>query len=243
MWKLTVEGKSSICLFFGRLEIRRHGAQGALTKGAPMSTDFVPPRHALGMPRGSVRAILALMVVALVCALMLIPPRDDKPIPIPAYLLYLLFLVLGHYFAARGNARGQSGAWQGQPLKLPRGCVRLAILAALTATCVYRWYTDAEGFNAQWLASVEALKSAPLLPVVVLLAFFAGVLVRMVIGEQPAAWYQDMEAWVSLMAVILMGVATLIHLVINLSLPADLDPWLLEGILAGVVAFYFGERS
>ncbi|HYV37362.1 MAG TPA: hypothetical protein VE988_16760 [Gemmataceae bacterium] len=209
-----------------------------------MSTVPMPvPRHALGMPRGSVRAILALMVVALVCALMLIPPREDKPIVIPSYLLYLLFLVVGHYFAARGHARGEGNAWGSQPLNLPRGCIRLTILVALTATCIYRWTSDPEGFKAQWLASVKALEEAPLLPVIVLLGFFAGALLRMVIGDQPPPAWQDMEAWVSLIAVILMAASAMIHLVINLSLPENLDPWLLEGILSGVVAFYFGERS
>src|SRR5438067_1852574 len=140
-----------------------------------MSTSLEPmPRHALGLPAGSVRALLALMVVGLVCALMLIPPPHGTPIPIPAYLLYLLFLILGHYFAARGNTRGQSDAWNRQPLSLPRGCIRLLLLAALSATCIYRWITDQKGFEAQWLASVQALHEVPLLPVVILLTFFAG---------------------------------------------------------------------
>jgi hypothetical protein len=183
-----------------------------------------------------------MMVVGLVCALMLLPPRE-KPTPIPAYLLYLLFLVLGHYFAARGSTRGQSSAWSQQPLNLPRGSIRMLLLVSLSATCIYRYVTDQEGFQAQWLESVEALREAPLLPVVVLMGFFLGALLRMVIGQQPPAWFQDFEAWVSLMAVLLMAVATLIHLVINPSLTEDLHPAVWEAILSGIVAFYFGERS
>jgi hypothetical protein len=209
-----------------------------------MSTVPFPTRHALGWPQGSIRALLALIVAGLVCALMLIPPREaDKPTPIPAYLIYLLFLVLGHYFAARGSARGQSSAWSQQPLWLPRGCVRLLLLASLSATCIYRYTTDPDGFQAQWLESVEALKDAPMLPVVVLMGFFVGALVRMIVGQQPPAALQDMEAWLSLIAVLLMAVATMIHLVINPSLTENLNPSVWEGILAGVVAFYFGERS
>src|SRR5437899_301948 len=118
-----------------------------------MSTVPIPARHALGWPPGSVRALLALMVVGLVCALMLIP--RETPTPIPAFLLYLLFLILGHYFAARGGSRGQSSAWSQQPLNLPRGCVRLLLLLSLSATCIYRYWTDEAGFQDQWLASVE----------------------------------------------------------------------------------------
>ena len=54
-------------------------------------------RHALGMPEGSVRSILAILVVTLVCAVMLVPGRREL---VPPYLLYLMFLILGHFFAA-----------------------------------------------------------------------------------------------------------------------------------------------
>jgi hypothetical protein len=207
-----------------------------------MSSVPVTTRHALGWPQGSIRAILALMVVGLVCALMLIPARE-QPTPIPAYLIYLLFLVLGHYFAARGHARGQPDAWGRQPLWLPRGSIRLILLVSMTGTCIYRYGTDSAGFEAQWPESVDSLKEVPLLPAVVLMGFFIGVVVRTLIGQQPPAVFQDLEAWLSLIAVMLMAVAAMIHLVINPSLTEHLNPTVWEGILAGVVAFYFGERS
>jgi hypothetical protein len=208
-----------------------------------MST-AAPPRHALGWPPGSVRAMLALMVTLLVCALMLIPPRrPEEVIPIPTYLIYLLFLVLGHYFAARGHMRGQGSSWREQPLYLPRGCVRLILLASLIGTCVYRYVTDPVGFEKQLLASVESLQAFPMLPVVVLTGFFLGALVRMVIGHYPPAWFQDLEAWLSLIAVLMMSVATLIHLVIQPSLSGELNLSFWEAMLSAIVAFYFGERS
>ena len=110
----------------------------------------------------------------------------------------------------------------------------------------YKLYNDPEGFEAQWTASVESLKIVPMLPVVILCGFFVGTLLRMVIGKHPPAWFQDVAAWLSLIAVLLMSVATLIHLVINPSLDRDspllsLTEW--ECILSAVVAFYFGERS
>jgi hypothetical protein len=208
-----------------------------------MSSDAMP-RHALGMPPGSVRALLALMVVMLVCALMLIPPHDpNNPTPIPAYLLFLTFLILGHYFASRGNTRGQTDAWNRQPLNLPRGCIRLLLLASLTATTIYRFSSDPTGFEKQLDASVKSLGEMPILPVVLLASFFVGALLRMLIGQHPPAWFQDIEAWVSLIAVLLMAVATLIHLVIKPSLSQDLNLSVWECILSAVVAFYFGERS
>lgn len=207
-----------------------------------MST-MVAPRHALGWPAGSVRALLTLMVVGLVCALMFLPPHDAaKPTPIPAYLLYLMFLVLGHYFAARGNVRGQDDAIR-HPLWLPRGAIRLLLLVGLSATLIYRYTTHPDAFLAQWKASVMALEEVPLLPVVILTGFFLGAVLRMLIGQSTAAWWQDFEAWTALIAVILLSVATMIQLVINPSMTTELHLPILESITSGVVAFYFGERS
>jgi hypothetical protein len=208
-----------------------------------MSTAVEMRRHALGWPEGSIRALLAVMVVGLFCALLLIPPKDPAKPSIPAYLIYLVFLILGHYFAARGSRRGQDGAWHRQPLWLPRGCIRLLLLAALVGTVAYRFYTDSEGFQKQWEVSLRSLVNVPELPVVVLGSFFVGALLRMVIGHYPPPWFQDLEAWLSLIAVLLMTVATLIHLVIDPSLSEKLDLPVWEAILSGVVAFYFGERS
>jgi hypothetical protein len=200
------------------------------------------PRHALGWPPGSVRALLAIMVVGLVCALMLI--HQPTPVPIPAYLIYLMFLVIGHYFAARGSSRGDADSWNRQPLNLPRGCVRLLLLIALCATSIYKYVTDPDGFEKQWLESVTSLKDVPMLPIVILMGFFVGAVLRMLIGRHPPAWYQDLEAWVALISVLLMSVATLIHLVISPSLQAPiLSMPIWECILSAVVAFYFGARS
>ena len=61
------------------------------------------PRQPLGLPEGSVRALLALMVFGTIWALLLI--HEDKPEPVPLYLYYLMFLILGSYFAARRHRR------------------------------------------------------------------------------------------------------------------------------------------
>jgi hypothetical protein len=70
------------------------------------------------------------------------------------------------------------------------------------------------------------------------------VLVRMVVGrENPPAWLQDAEAWLSLLAVIGLSVAAVIHAVINPSLDRSISLPSWEGFLAVMIAFYFGERS
>jgi hypothetical protein len=199
----------------------------------------VPKRHALGLPAGSVRATHTLMIVALFCATLLV--RGREILPVPPYLVYLLFMVLGHYFAHRSGAAGDS---QYQPLYLPRGFVRFIVMAALIGTIGWCYYDDPVRLKEQFEKSVDALKGEPLLPLFILGAFFLGVIVRAVVGrENPPYFLQDLEAWVSLVSIVGLGVAGVIHIIIVPSLENAIPMPVWEAILASVIAFYFGERS
>ena len=58
-------------------------------------------------------------------------------------------------------------------------------------------------------------------------------------------WLQDVEAWLALLAVLLLTLEVLFQLVINPTLPPDRQINLphLENVLASIVGFYFGARS
>ncbi|HYT87971.1 MAG TPA: hypothetical protein VEL76_04570 [Gemmataceae bacterium] len=211
-------------------------------QGAVIVPTMPQPIYAFGWPPGSIRAMLTLIIVAIACALILISKHNNQPIPVPAYLVYLLFLAVAFYFGARGQTHHDTNV--PPPLYLPRGCVRLIILAALTATVTYKIVNDRTGLEDQFRASFDAAKTQPLLPLVVFGGFFVGVIVRAIIGRhERSAWAQNMEAWFALIAVLMMSIAALIDLVIKPTLPqwVDLPTW--EGILGGVVSFYFGVRS
>ncbi len=205
--------------------------------------EFPIPRHPLGLPAGSVRAILALLVFGLIWALLLIPGQRR----IPLYLYYLMFLILGHYFAVRGHSPRLRGTGQHPPLYLPRGSIRFILLAGSAAVIGYGLYRYPDFLDRMIPAVVEQ----PLLLPVVIGAFFVGVLVawfgRHLLlrpGGVPP-WFQDCLAWVSLIGVIGLTAELLIRLVINPTLEPGkelhLPHW--EGFLAAVVAFYFGARS
>jgi hypothetical protein len=202
-----------------------------------------PPRHALALPAGSIRAILSLLVVGLVCTLMLVPIRGQYQ-PIPAYLLYLLFLTLGHYFAAHGQSIHRRGEGGPSPLYLPAGSIRFVIVIGLMATVAWQCFKNYDEFEDQLKTSLAALAQQPNLPLVLMGGFLIGVIVRTIVGrDNPAYWWQDIEAWFALIAVMGLFIALLIHLVINPSLEQRLELPNFEGFLAGIVAFYFGARS
>jgi hypothetical protein len=196
-------------------------------------------RHALGLPAGSIRATHTLIIVGLFCAVLLVHAK--QVLPIPPYIVYLLFMVLGHYFAHRSGAIAGSDY---HPLYLPRGCVRFLVMAALIGTVGWCLYNDPDRLRTQFEQSLDALKLEPFLPLCILGAFFLGVLVRAVVGrENPPYFLQDMEAWLSLISVVGLGVAAIIHLIIMPSLESAISMPTWEAILASVIAFYFGERS
>jgi hypothetical protein len=203
-------------------------------------------RHALGLPAGSVRAAQVLGVVALVCAIMLIPTKGGIPIAIPPYLVYLLFLMLGHYFAAHGVTIATRIDPHPSPLYLPGGVVRVLVVVALGGCIGWKLYSDETGLRTQFELSLDALKTEPFLPLVILGGFFLGVIVHAFLGwEYPPAALQDLEAWISLLSLAALSSAAIIHLVINPSLDFDkqlhLPHW--EGFVGGLIAFYFGARS
>jgi hypothetical protein len=69
-------------------------------------------------------------------------------------------------------------------------------------------------------------------------------LVRMVWGDPPPAPYQDLQAWVGLLAMIGLAIVVLIHM-INQSLESGMEISLeyANAVLAALVGLYFGARS
>jgi glucan phosphoethanolaminetransferase (alkaline phosphatase superfamily) len=192
-------------------------------------------RHALGLPEASVRTLLALLVVALTCALLLVPSNKS----IPLYLVLLVMLVVGHLFGT-GSSR--------YPLHVPMNLIRLVIISALVATIVYRYVNDRQGLNDLLNKSLDEAKEHLYMPALLLGGLFLGLILRMLVGrENPSYFVQDLEAWLALIAVIGLVIAGFIHLVINPSLdPNENAPISLSGLggfLAVVIAFYFGARS
>jgi hypothetical protein len=203
--------------------------------------DLAARRHALNLPAGSVRAAHVLGIVALVCVILLVP--SPTVVAIPPYLIYLLFLMVGHYFAAHGvtiNAGVEQGP---KPLFLPGGVVRVLIVIALVGAIGWKLYSDEPGLMKQFDASLTQLRDQPFMPLVILGGFLVGVIIRSLVGREnpPVAW-QDFEAWISVLALVGLGVAAVIHLVqYTVEVPFGLPLW--ESILGGLLAFYFGARS
>lgn len=220
-------------------------------------------RYPLGLPAGSVRALLSMLVVGLIIALIIISSNKttsfaaeagkeltveeikEHAIRIPPYLAYLLFLMLGSYFASQGGSINRSRG-ESSPLYLPRGSTRVILFASFAGVLAWKIATDPVGIEAQWLKSVDEMKLEPFLALYILVGFFVGILLKTIVGRDAQSYaYQDLIAWFSLICVMGMTVSVIVELVINPTLterlPLDLTSF--NAVLGAGIAFYFGVRS
>lgn len=200
-------------------------------------------RHALGLPAGSVRALLGFMVMGLVWTLMVLGME------VPLYLQYLMFMILGHYFAARRPAQAID-VREPAPLYLPRGVIRAVIFLGFAGVIAALYVKHSDNLEDLVRDLRDDRGRKQFLPLLLVTAFFLGVLVSKVarrFESQRSArhWLQDVEAWLALLAVLLLTLEVLLQLVINPTLPPERQIVLphMENVLASIVGFYFGARS
>jgi len=210
-------------------------------------------RHPLGLPAGSVRALLILMVVGTIWALLLMP--KEKNVHVPLYLYYLAFLTVGSYFAGRSHAPPAHMSNEPHPLYLPRGSIRLIVIAGFIGVVGFAIYKNHDFLSDDLFDPRELLdpkeKPTITLPLILIGAFFLGIIVnglsRWVLAgpEGLPTWYQDVLAWISVLAVLGLGTEVILQLVVLPSMEEanrfNLPP--LQMILSGIIAFYFGVRT
>ena len=202
----------------------------------------IKPRHALGLPAGSIRAILALGVLGYLWLLVLNPGKDNQPQASRAfiYLQVLMVLILAHFYTAHGKTIG-SAVSDRSPLGMPRGTVRVFLLLCYMGLAFYMYRQNLK-------FQIEDTGPVFLDLAILISSFVAGhfitAVVRGIAGGMPA-WFQDIQAWFAILALVLLGVIVIIRFVINSTLiyEKQVDPEVVEMILAGIVGFYFGARS
>lgn len=206
---------------------------------APLSPEEVARlrnSYAYGLPAGSVRAILALMIFGAIWALILMHPYEE----VPSYLRDLMFIIMGHYFAIRRDGPPTVGP---PPLYLPRGTIRLILVAGFIAVgtlLVRRHQVTARDEGTLHLNHAAVT-------LILVAGFMLGVIVAH-FSHHTSRLVEDIRATVSLAC----GIALLLMLFGLVRLPDTpevraFQHWILhyrvEDILAAAVGFYFGSKS
>jgi hypothetical protein len=202
--------------------------------------------HALGLPAGSVRALLAVLVFATVWGMLLVRPSQE----LPDYLSDLMFVIMGHYFATRNRSAAVTGDEPGPPpLFLPRGSIRLVLAAGSAAVAVVLYQRGV-------LARVD--KNPGVTTLLLIGAFLIGVIINALIGWWRARVNRGHRAIEDTQALAALAAGlVLVVLVWNRLFPVvppdevdavfkgwghlgRLGP---EHLLAAVIGFYYGSRS
>ena len=181
-------------------------------------------RPPLGLPRGSIRALLTLMIVAVVIAQMV---RGEK---IELLWTETLMIAMAHYFASRRFIRLPPEVikrlvdegyieLEARPLYLPSHSIRVLLLVSFIAVGVYL-YLHGRLLEPQALSILG-----------VVFAYLLGVFVRL----RTVRGWEDAKAFVVLAVLTVSSTAYLL----------DRGSWVpqpLQAVTLGLVLFYFGSR-
>lgn len=201
-----------------------------------MATTWRPnERPPLGLPPGSVRALLALLVVAVVIVLGVRGKELDT------LWSETLMIVLAHYFSSRRlvdlpadlqRQLEEAGtiAHEPRPLYLPRHTIRVAIILAFVGLAAY---LAREG---------KLFTSSAMQSIGVVFAYFFGIVFRWLrdwgcklLGVTPRWWWGDTKA---IVAIVAAGACATFYFIDRSDL---LLPWQRDAVL-GMILFYFGSR-
>jgi hypothetical protein len=202
--------------------------------------DVAPVRHPLGLPPGSVRAVLALMIAGLFWLFLALPdtlPEDER---VPLFLYAMLALVL-LFIGQHGHTIGHHITGH-SPLYLPRGVLRAVLILGTAAELGWLYYAHPDRLTNRLTPDPNLIGHWPEL----LLATFGGFGVGYIVRKGPwrtSAGFQDILAWVSLLAMIGLVGYTILIVFVKPTMRLPIDPSTFETILSAIVAFYFGARS
>jgi hypothetical protein len=201
-------------------------------------TVTVVPRPPLGLPPGSIRGILALQIVIILWMLLLAP--DDRSVPVPLNLYFLLSLVMV-FFVAHGKSIARRDEPTPSPLWLPGGTLRFMILAGTAAVFAYVIYAHPDRLE-RLTPHQDQLKNWKYYLGALAIGFVLGYGTRILPFRN--AWaFQAFQAWIAIIAMATMFLEVIFQVIINFSLTDRIDPVSWQTAVTGIVAFYYGSRS
>jgi TctA family transporter len=200
-------------------------------------------RQPLNLPAGSVRSSLVLMILLPFWILLAVPQR---PVPMPLYVYFLLGLVLVFFASHGGTIAPKHAVDHPSPWYLPRGFFRVLLLLVTAGLIGWRVYNDPTGHELldRLQPADQQLANWPYLLGALFAGYFAGWVISRLLGRfRYSPVYQDLQAAISIIAMLGLSVLAIIHILINPGLEEPINPLIFESILVAIVAWYFGARS
>ena len=197
------------------------------------------PRLPLGLPRGSVRALIALMIVMLFWLLLLLPD-SNPPVLVPLNLYFLLGLVL-LFYASHGKTIASAADDEQSPLYLPGGVLRILMIVGSAAVLVFTEINHPERMH-RLTPPPDELKHFTLFLGALLGGFFLGIAVRVIPGRD--SWlFQGLQAWLALIAMLALVAEVVIQAFVKPTLAHEYDLAKWQAVVTALAAAYYGTRS
>ena len=196
------------------------------------------PRPPLGLPPGSIRGILSILIVSIFWILLLVP--DEKAIKIPLNLYFLLSLVMV-FFVAHGKSIARREDPHPSPFWLPGGTLRFLIVVGTIAVITYIAFEHPERFDRLNL-DLEQLGRWKFYMAALGIGFLLGYC-RRILPFKHEWWFQAFQAWVAIIAMAILFFELVFQTLINIHLQNPVEGLAWHTAVTGIVAFYFGSRS
>jgi hypothetical protein len=201
----------------------------------PHPPGYVYEYPTFGLPTGSVRGFLSVLICSFFWIVLLLPPQNAVTAPLGHFfLLTLVFLAFASHPAPETHR-----------YTLP-WAMRLLFVGGSIAIVAYSAATNPQQTAARLTPSPAEIGQWPVLLGCLAGGFGVALFLRFVLGRRSEI-FMTLRAWVGVVAMLLLLSETLLQFVILPSMdPANRNPEALkvwEGILIALVAAYFGSRA
>lgn len=200
-----------------------------------MSSGHPPEYQPFGLPMGTVRGFMSLLICSFFWVILLLPEGREIKAPIAHFfLLTLVFLAFASHPGRRPDERSPFLPW----------LMRVLFVGGSIAVLVYVGINHPERLGERLTPKAEEVVQWPIQLATLAGGFGFGLFLRFVMGRNSPP-FQTIRGWVSVVAMLMLVAETVIQfLILPNSTPQDpnsLKVW--EGIVTAFVAAYFGMRA
>lgn len=195
-------------------------------------------RHPYGLPMGTVRGFMSVLICAFFWIYLLLPaPADQRPLTAPLAHFFLLTLVLMAFAShpvLHDSVKSEFLPW----------LMRLIFVGGSVAVVAYVAYEDPSRLAIRLTPEQGEVVQWPVLLGTLTGGFGLGLFLRFILGRN-STMFQTLRAWIGVIAILLLVSETVFQFAIKKSIdppgPEAMKVW--EGVIIAFVAAYFGSRA
>lgn len=195
-------------------------------------------RHPFGLPMGTVRGFMSVLICSFFWIFLLLPEGAGQPQTAPLghfFLLTLVFLAFASHPVPHDRGRSELLPW----------LMRVLFVGGSVAAVAYTAVTHPDWLSERLTPAAAEVSQWPVLLGTLSAGFAVGLFSRFLLGRHNEL-FQTFRGWVGVIAMLLLVAETVFQFAIRPSLAepptvAAMKVW--EGVIISFVAAYFGTRA